>query len=154
MPEKKRVRLSVKAIVVRNGRLLLMRGRDRAGTYYLLPGGGVQNGETLHEAAVRECLEETGVLVRPLRLRHIRDYIAANHEFAEWDKDFHQVELMFDCAFVRKAGPAHAPDKRQEGVSWLPLAGLGRARLYPSVLKILLAPAGRRRGPLYLGDCN
>lgn len=148
------VRISAKAIIIRNGALLLMRARDRQGAYYLLPGGGQRRGETLHEALVRECLEETGVLVRPLQPRHIRDYVAANHEFARWDRDFHQVEVMFDCEFVRKAGKAHAPDKRQTGSAWVPLARLGGVRLYPSVLKILLAPAGRPRGPVYLGDIN
>jgi len=150
----RKVRLSAKAIVIRKGRLLLMRARDRQGVYYLLPGGGQRHGETLHQALVRECLEETGVLVRPLEARHIRDYIAANHEFAASDGAFHQVEIMFDCEFVKKAGRPLRPDNRQTGANWVPLSGLGRIRLYPSVLKIILGPAGKPRGPVYLGDVN
>ena len=56
----KKVRVSAKAIIIRKGKLLLLRARDRAGIYYLLPGGGQNNGETLHEALVREFLEEPG----------------------------------------------------------------------------------------------
>ncbi|HAN04788.1 MAG TPA: NUDIX hydrolase [Elusimicrobia bacterium] len=150
----RKVRISAKAIVIQNGRLLLMRARDRFGNYYLLPGGGQKHGETLHAALVRECLEETGVLVAPGAPRHIRDYVGANHEFAREDKGFHQVEIMFDCAFVRKAGKGHAPDPGQTGAEWVSLRRLGSVRLYPSALKILLAPDGKKRGPVYLGDSN
>jgi len=149
-----KIRISAKAIVIRRGRLLLMRARDRFGKYYLLPGGGQRPGETLHEAVARECLEETGVLVSPGEPRHIRDYVGANHEFAREDRGFHQVEIMFDCVYVRKAGKAREPDPGQTGAEWVSLRRLGSVRLYPSVLKILLAPAGKKRAPVYLGDSN
>ncbi|MCM2266384.1 MAG: NUDIX domain-containing protein [Elusimicrobiales bacterium] len=150
----KKVRISAKAIVIRKGRLLLMRAADRQGTYYLLPGGGQKNGETLHEAVVRECAEETGLLVQPGQPRYIRDYVARHHEFARWDASFHQVEIMFPCEFIKRIGAPHEPDARQTGISWVATSRLGKIRLYPSLLKILIAPDGRLRGPLYLGDSN
>jgi len=150
----RKVRISAKALIVRNGSLLLMRAKDGAGSYYLLPGGGQKNGETLPQALIRECLEETGILVRPGEPRYIRDYIAANHEFSAVNRGFHQVEVMFECAYVRRAGKAHAPDQSQTGAAWIPLSRLGRVRLYPSLLKILITPRGRLRGPVYLGDSN
>lgn len=150
----RKVRISAKAIIIRNGRLLLMRAKDRDGDYYLLPGGGQKHGETLHDALVRECAEETGALVEPGKPRYIRDYVARNHEFAKWDRDFHQVEIMFACRYVRKLGEPHEPDNAQTGAAWVPLKKLGAVRLYPSVLKILIGPDGKLRGPMYLGDCN
>jgi len=38
------VRLSVKAIIVRDGRLLVLKCRDDAGIWYALPGGGQEAG--------------------------------------------------------------------------------------------------------------
>lgn len=57
----------VHVVLERNGEVLMMR---RAGTgffdgHYSLPGGHVEPGESLREAAARELVEETGVRVRP-----------------------------------------------------------------------------------------
>ncbi|MDX6284372.1 MAG: hypothetical protein QOH03_5443 [Kribbellaceae bacterium] len=46
-----------------NGIAAIERIRDGM-TYYTLPGGGVEDGETPQEAAVRESYEELGLIVR------------------------------------------------------------------------------------------
>jgi hypothetical protein len=61
---------------------------------------------------------------------------------------------MFDCVYVKKAGKARRPDPGQTRAEWDSLRRLGSLRLYPAALKILLAPDGKRRGPVYLGDTN
>ena len=150
-----RVRISAKALVIRRGRILLMKARDRSGEYYLLPGGGQKNGESLATTLKRECLEETGIEVIPGELRYVRDYIADNHEFAVSDKNFHQVELMFSCRFRRLRRNARLePDAGQTGAEWAPLDSLGPLRIYPSILKKLISRSGELKGPIYLGDVN
>ena len=54
-------RIRVSAILRREGRVLLCRHEKRGTAYWLLPGGGVQIGETLAEALQRELLEECGI---------------------------------------------------------------------------------------------
>jgi 8-oxo-dGTP diphosphatase len=55
-------------ILLEDGQLALIR-LERAGrVYYLLPGGGVEPGETLVEAARREAEEELGLRVTVGRL--------------------------------------------------------------------------------------
>ena len=50
-------------VIVENGRVALIeRVRDRR-TYFVFPGGGVEAGESPHQAAVREADEELGVSV-------------------------------------------------------------------------------------------
>jgi 8-oxo-dGTP pyrophosphatase MutT (NUDIX family) len=49
-----------------SGRLLL--GEDAATGLWMLPGGAVDPNEHPADAAVRECFEETGLLVKPERL--------------------------------------------------------------------------------------
>jgi len=156
-PPSGRMRNSAKAIVFRDGTVLLVRNRDPLGDFYLLPGGGQEFGETLMAAAVRETAEETGLLVRPTRLVLVREYIGARHEFALEDCDVHQVESMFLATLEGESPvPDRVEDEMQVGVEWLPLDRLGAVRIYPSSLARILP--GLSRGelpePLYLGDVN
>lgn len=57
--------------------LLGRRGKDPNRGLYVLPGGGVEDGETLEEALCREVLEETGLKIYsdPLRWQFCPDII-------------------------------------------------------------------------------
>lgn len=96
----KPIRNSAKAVIVQDGRLLVIRLEDQYGTAYVFPGGGQEKGEELKDAVARECLEEIGQAVNVGELLHIREYIGKNHEFAEWDADIHQVEFYFACSLI------------------------------------------------------
>ena len=52
------------------GRVLLFRGGDphrpEAGTWWFTPGGGLDDGETVEQAARREVREETGLVITDL----------------------------------------------------------------------------------------
>lgn len=149
------VRVSVKAVIISGGQVLLVRNRDEQGDWYMLPGGGQAHGETIEQALQRECTEEIGTGVVMGRLLFIRDYIAAHHEFAASDGEAHQIELMFKCSLPRGATPklGESPDSYQDGIAWLPLEALTRHRLYPSALRTLLAKPPPRSAA-YLGDVN
>ena len=62
-PDKPRV--AVGAVVFSNNRVLLVRrGQPPSEDLWAIPGGSVEIGETLQEAAEREILEETGITIR------------------------------------------------------------------------------------------
>jgi 8-oxo-dGTP diphosphatase len=54
-------RLRVSALLHWNGRILLCRQEKPGKEYWLLPGGGVEGGETIMAALVRELREEVGL---------------------------------------------------------------------------------------------
>ncbi|THJ68777.1 NUDIX domain-containing protein [Arthrobacter echini] len=84
------IRTQAAATVVRDaeGRfLLILRGHAPAAGRWSLPGGRVESGESLKEAAVRETLEETGLQVRidrllgSLEIPHGPDRVFEVHDF-------------------------------------------------------------------------
>ena len=57
--------VAVGAVVFNQNRVLLVkRGKPPSQNEWAIPGGSVKLGETLQEAAEREILEETGVVIR------------------------------------------------------------------------------------------
>jgi len=151
------VRTSAKAIIIRDGQILLTENRDDRGLWYLPPGGGQEPGETLHAALLRECREEIGAVVEIGELCFIREYIGGSHEFAYKDADVHQVEFFFACAIAADYEPSigTVPDSMQIGAKWIPLAELGEHRFYPSTLRTHLeSHASLAAQPIYLGDVN
>ena len=68
--------LAVSAVIVRDGRVLIVRrARAPAKQIYTLPGGVVEAGETLPEAVRREIREETGLEIEPVALAGHREFI-------------------------------------------------------------------------------
>src|SRR5262245_23578758 len=75
MDEKRETLPAVSVAIVRGDTVLLVkRARQPSQGFYAFPGGKVEAGETLEQAAARELLEETGMRAdayRPLRKIHI-----------------------------------------------------------------------------------
>ncbi|PYE47357.1 NUDIX domain-containing protein [Paenibacillus barcinonensis] len=151
----KPIRNSAKAVIVQEGQLLLIRLKDQYGDAFVFPGGGQEKGEELKDAVARECLEEIGQAVDVGELLHIREYIGANHEFAKWDADIHQVEFYFACSLINPKASVFEgsnPDDHQVAVEWVSLEALKDIRLYPKTIGELLVNKGESR--IYLGDLN
>ena len=69
-----RIRVRATALVTdAAGRLLLVLQPGVPADFWILPGGGVEEGETSREAVVREVREETGLAVEALRPVWVRE---------------------------------------------------------------------------------
>ncbi|RKX72386.1 NUDIX hydrolase [candidate division TA06 bacterium] len=151
------IRISAKAIIISNDRLLTIKHEQNNEKYFTLPGGGQNHNEDLKSALIRECLEEVGAEIAIDDLVFVRDYIADNHEFAKDDPGFHQVELMFECSILNSSTlhPQSEPDKTQIGIEWISLDDIQNLPLYPKVLKEeIINLQNRCVKHIYLGDVN
>jgi ADP-ribose pyrophosphatase YjhB (NUDIX family) len=72
------VRIRVAGILVQDGKILLVRHEKNGKSYFLLPGGGIEYGETAAEALVREFKEEVGLTIEVGKLVIVQDSIPPN----------------------------------------------------------------------------
>lgn len=99
--------LGVSTLVRHDGRVLLVRrGREPFAGLWSLPGGRVEAGEALTDAAVREVREETGVVVD--RLKQI-DVVEIITRADDRGVDSHFVLVVFAGAF-RSGAPSAGDD--------------------------------------------
>ena len=90
--------LAVSAAIFRDGKVLIVRrGRAPAKGVYTLPGGGVELGETLEQAVIREILEETALEIEPVELVGFRQAIARD---AAGRVERHFVILPFAARYL------------------------------------------------------
>ncbi|MFC7686072.1 NUDIX domain-containing protein [Ureibacillus sp. GCM10028918] len=152
------IRNSAKAIIIQDENILAIKKEDKDGYYYILPGGGQEHGENLHQTLKRECIEEINAEVEIGILLFIREYIGKNHEHFEFDSEVHQTEYMFLCKVIeesRDIGNGIIPDEGQIGVEWLPLSELLSFRLYPQTMREYIIDYIEGKDlPVYLGDIN
>ena len=90
--------LAVSAAIFRDDKVLIVRrARPPAHGLFTLPGGGVELGETLEEAVVREVREETCLDVEPVALAGYRQAIARD---AAGHVERHFVILPFAARWI------------------------------------------------------
>lgn len=70
--------IRVTGILIERGKILIVKQRVTAGRAWSLPGGRLENGETLEEGVLREVFEETGLHASVLKLLYLCDMTDAS----------------------------------------------------------------------------
>lgn len=150
------IRNSARAVIVRDGAVLLQVCRDGERLFHLLPGGTQEFGEPLDATVRREVLEETGLTIRVERLLWVSEFIERAHRPVEGDGE-HALHSIFLCALASDTPtvPATVPDTHQIAVRWVPLAELPAIEMVPRIVQQHLIDWHQRGGalvPTYLGS--
>lgn len=138
------------AVVVRDGQVLVVRRRLAGRSYSVLPGGGIEPGETPADAAERELLEETSLRARAGELVH-----EGTHRAGRAASYFLMQDVIGEAVLGGEELAAHGPDNSYE-LAWATRAELDAIALQPVEARVLLhrlmdepAPSGSgRHGPL------
>ena len=126
-------RTSCRAIVIEDNALVTMYREKEDRVYYTFPGGGINEGESREECVKRECMEEFGITVEPIR----QVYTYENEK---------TIQHFFICKWVdgelgSGEGEEFAPD-RNRGIyvpTLMPLKEIGNLPLMPPEVAKALA---------------
>lgn len=136
MPDPQQAQAAVSVALRRDERLLLVRrGRAPSQGLYAFPGGRVEPGETLEEAARRELFEETGLSTGRLTIHAVV-------EIERSESAFPPYRLTVFCADHAGGDPVAGDDA--EAVGWFTLEEAVQlpmpASMHEAVLAMLAPP--------------
>jgi len=119
--EKMLFRNSVYGVIIHENKILLVRTRTTNALTF--PGGGIELGETMHEALKREVSEETGIKIKVGEMFH------AQEEFFYFDPEdvgYHAFLFFFRCQAITTelVQGTLIDDFRTHQPSWIPLNDL------------------------------
>ncbi|MEZ0329460.1 MAG: NUDIX hydrolase [Dissulfuribacterales bacterium] len=124
--------LAVSTVVLNEKEILAVKRRNPpAENTWALPGGSVKLGETLFDAAIRETLEETGVLVQPLRFLTAVDAIYHDEDGVV---RFHYA-IIYILAQYLQGQPSPRDDALE--ARWLAIQDLHALPFEKNTLKII-----------------
>ena len=138
------MRVRACALIREEGKILTLVYHYPNGDVYAIPGGNLEQGETLASCLVREYREELGLEIEVGPLLYVGDMQA--NEFIK-----QTVHVVFEGRII-SGKPALNPEHTSAAdVCWLDIQ-TDHAMLYPSINAALLEDDGKPFGR-YLGDC-
>lgn len=136
-------RIRVAGILLKGDEILLIAHKKNGDIYWLLPGGGVDYGESLEEALVREFQEELNITVNVNDVAIISDSIDPSGER-------HVVNICFYCTHAG-GDFSLGDDKRLHDFRFFKDAEIENIDIFPPINKNLKSIIGGNSGMKYIG---
>jgi len=111
--------------------LLVERAKPPLQGYWSLPGGVLETGERLEEGVRREVLEETGLIVKPLRIVEIFERIMRDEAGRV---EYHYVLVDYLC---RVSGGTLKAQDDVSRAEWVPQPRLARYKITEGTLPVI-----------------
>ena len=135
------MRPSIYGVIIRDDKILLVRQWDG----YDFPGGGIDLGEDLRDALVREVREETGMEAK------VGEIFSCENSFFKTEKGkcLHSILLYFTCEIVGGELSIDGIDEAEKAYvhelpEWVPLANIEKIKFYNSADSLKIIAAARK----------
>ncbi len=138
-------RIRIAGILIKDKKILFIKHRKDNNEYWLLPGGGLDYGETFQEGLKREFIEETNLIVKVKDMAFISESIAP-------DLKRHIVNIYFIVEYERGILRVGEEDILQE-VKYLSKEDIMESTIYPNIKEELVKLLDDEKGCIkYLGN--
>lgn len=127
---KKHPRIRVAGVLTRGDRILLVKHAREGREYFLLPGGGLEWGETCAQGLAREFQEELSLRVK------VGPLLVVNESLEPHGRR-HILNLAFAVRWTGGRVKVHT-DPRLRAAAWIPRRELRRLLFYPDIRKNIL----------------
>lgn len=148
------IRSAAKALVIKNGKILVNRCAGENGEYYFaLPGGGQHQYEALEDTVIREVLEETGFKVKIIRFAALCEEIQENERLRRKAPDYSHAVLHIFLATSENESPFEITEKDDGQIDslWLSLEEADELNFKPRNITGRISEMIKSEAPLYFG---
>lgn len=126
-----KIRIRIAVVIPKDDEILLVRHVKGNRQYWLIPGGGIDFGETIEDCARRELKEETNKDIKLLKLLFVSESVSKEY-------DRHLVNLFFLGHVFNPDEPLEVKgDERVHEARYVPVDKLGEIELHPPVATFL-----------------
>lgn len=153
MENKKRKRVS--AVIVKKNRILLIKRIKLSLEYFVFPGGGIEDGESIEEALKREASEELNLKIKKWQLlfKLINQFSGAYNNMHSGNQEEYYFLIIDYVGNPKIGGPEkdRMSSQNQYRLEWIELSEIKKVpKIYPpeavgKLLEILLKTNGRSK---------
>ncbi len=145
------MRIRAGIILISDNKIAFVKRVRDGKTYYIVPGGGLDECEYIEDAAIREAQEELGVLVRAERLLFIVERL--EHGRVMNLQMYYLVKMVSGVFGSGDGEEFHRPTERgsYEAV-WMSLDELSQHKFYPTVVTDYIYEHGMPEQIVYLRE--
>ena len=146
MAEVLRPRVRVAGILIEDDKILLIEHLKKDKRYWLVPGGGVDWGESTAEALIREYKEETNLDISVEKFLFLSETIAP-------DKQKHVINLYFQIKVLKNSieNMQLGDEKNLTDLRFITKNEIENIKLYPNIKTQLIQLLNKEEITPYLG---